>query len=93
MADAGEAGELLGISAAAARQRVLRGQLPRRKFEGRHLRLEVQDLDLAVKNGSYDARPQHHIDKWAERCANTPALTTKEEPLDRRFMIPSSGLA
>jgi hypothetical protein len=65
-----QAGELLGISAAAIRQRVARGQLPATRLEGR-LYLDVHDLDLAIKNGSYDARPQHLI-KWAERCANTP---------------------
>jgi hypothetical protein len=66
-----QAGELLGISASAVRQRVLRGQLPARKLEGR-LYLDIRDLDLAITNGSYDARPQHLIDKWAERCCNTP---------------------
>ena len=69
--DTAQAGELLGISAAAVRQRVVRGQLPARKLEGR-LYLDVNDLDLAIRNGSYDARPQDLIDKWAERCANTP---------------------
>ena len=66
-----QAGELLGISAAAVRQRVVRGELPAKKLEGR-LYLDISDLDLAIKNGSYDARPQHLIDKWAERCCNTP---------------------
>ena len=65
-----EAGELLGISAAAIRQRVVRGQLPARKLEGR-LYLDVNDLDLAIKNGSYDARPQHLI-KWAELRLHRP---------------------
>ncbi len=66
-----QAGELLGISAAAVRQRVVRGQLPARKLEGR-LYLDINDLDLAIKNGSYDARPLHLNEKWAERCLNTP---------------------
>jgi hypothetical protein len=66
-----QAGELLGISAAAVRQRVVRGQLPARRLEGR-VYLDINNLDVAIKNGSYDARPQHLIDKWAERCSNTP---------------------
>ena len=53
-----QAGELLGISAAAVRQRVVRGQLPARRLEGR-VYLDINDLDLAIKNGSYDARPLH----------------------------------
>jgi hypothetical protein len=66
-----QAGELLGISGAAVRQRVARGQLAARKLEGR-LYLDVRDLDLAITNGSYDATRFTSSDKWAERCANTP---------------------
>ena len=65
-----QAGELLGISAAAVRQRVVRGQLPARRLEGR-VYLDFNDLDLAIKNGSYDARPQDLI-KWAERGCSRP---------------------
>jgi helix-turn-helix protein len=66
-----EAGALLGISAAAVRQRVLRGQLPAKRLEGR-LYFDIQDLDRAIQDGSYHARPHHVTDKWAERCANSP---------------------
>jgi hypothetical protein len=66
-----QAGQLLGISAAAVRQRVSRGQLPGRRLEGR-VYLDINDLDLAIKNGSYDARPQHLTDKWAERGCTRP---------------------
>ena len=66
-----QAGELLGISGAAVRQRVARGQLPATKLEGR-LYLDVRDLDLAIRNGSYDAARSTSNDKWAERCCNTP---------------------
>jgi hypothetical protein len=62
-----QAGELLGISAAAIRQRVVRGQLSARKLEGR-LYLDIHDLDAAIRNGRYDARPLHIDNKWAERC-------------------------
>jgi hypothetical protein len=65
-----QAGEMLGISAAAVRQRVARGQLVAKRLEGR-LYLNVNDLDHAIGNGRYDGRPQY-IDKWAERCVNTP---------------------
>jgi excisionase family DNA binding protein len=65
-----QAGELLGISSAAVRQRVARGQLPATKLEGR-LYLDVRDLDLAIRNGSYDAA-RITPNKWAERCCNTP---------------------
>jgi Helix-turn-helix domain len=65
-----QAGELLGISAAAVRQRVLRGQLRARRLEGR-LYLDIHDLDDAVANGRYDARPPD-IDKWAERRWSAP---------------------
>jgi hypothetical protein len=61
-----EAGELLGISAAAVRQRVVRGQLPARRLEGR-LYLDINDLSIAITNGSYDARPLHINGKRAER--------------------------
>jgi hypothetical protein len=66
-----QAGALLGTSAAAIRQRIARGHLPARRLEGR-LYLDIDDLDTAIANGSYDARPLHINDKWAERCANTP---------------------
>jgi hypothetical protein len=65
-----QAGELLGISAAAVRQRVVRGQLPARRLEGR-VYLDINDLDLAITNGLYHPDPPD-FDKWAERCANTP---------------------
>jgi DNA-directed RNA polymerase specialized sigma24 family protein len=45
-----QAGELLGISAAAVRQRVQRGQLRARKLEGR-VYLDVRDLDCAIREG------------------------------------------
>jgi hypothetical protein len=66
-----EAGELLGISAAAIRQRVARGHLQARKLEGR-LYLDIKDLDSEIENGRYHGDPLHLIDKWAERCCNTP---------------------
>jgi hypothetical protein len=47
-----QAGALLGISAAAVRQRVARGHLPARKLEGR-LYIDVNDLDLAIGNSGY----------------------------------------
>jgi hypothetical protein len=65
-----QAGELLGISPAAVRQRVVRGQLPAKKLEGR-LYFDIHDLDAAIANGRYDARPHHINGKRAERCGNS----------------------
>lgn len=45
---------LLGVSAAAIRQRVLRGQLPARRLEGR-LYLDINDLDAAIEGNGYHA--------------------------------------
>lgn len=73
-----QAGELLGISAAAVRQRVVRGQLPARRLEGR-LYLDVNDLDLAIKNGSYDARPlQVHPSQAGRALRKQPRPWTQE---------------
>lgn len=56
-----QAGELLGISAEAVRQRVLRGQLPAAKLEGR-IYLDVHDLDAQIGNGRYHD-PRIHVDQ------------------------------
>ena len=47
-----QAGELLGISAEAVRQRVLRGQLPGYRLGGR-VYLDIKDLDALIGNGRY----------------------------------------
>jgi hypothetical protein len=65
-ATAERAGELLGISAAAVRQRVLRGQLPARRLDGR-VYLDVRELDATIDNARYDAG-SFKSTKWAERC-------------------------
>lgn len=66
-----QAGELLGISAAAVRQRVLRGQLPAAKYEGR-IYLDVHDLDAQIGNGRYDG-PRLHDDQQNGRATATTA--------------------
>ena len=47
-----QAGELLGISEEAVRQRVRRGQLPGYRLEGR-VYLDIKDLDALIGNGRY----------------------------------------
>ena len=66
-----EAGALLGISAAAVRQRVLRGQLPAAKL-GDRIYLNVHDLDAAIGNGRYDG-PRLHVDQANGRATATTA--------------------
>jgi hypothetical protein len=74
-----QAGELLGISAAAVRQRVLRGQLTAARLEGR-IYLDVQDLDAAIGNGRYDGPPLHADQEVgrARRSPPRPRTTTQE---------------
>jgi hypothetical protein len=68
------AGGLLGISAAAVRQRVRRGQLPGRHLGGR-VYLDFRDLDATIENGGYDAS-SFRSTKWGERRWNGPAPGT-----------------
>jgi hypothetical protein len=73
-----QAGELLGISAAAVRQRVVRGQLPATKLEGR-LYLDINDLDTAISNGSYHPRPLHvHQSRAGRALREQPRPWTQE---------------
>jgi excisionase family DNA binding protein len=53
-----EAAQLLGISAAAVRQRVRRGQLHAYKLDGR-LYIDAHDLDAAIRDGGYDESQLH----------------------------------
>jgi hypothetical protein len=48
-----EAGALLGISEQAVRQRVLRGQLPGERYQGR-VYIDIRNLDALIGNGRYD---------------------------------------
>ena len=66
-----EAGALLGISEAAVRQRVLRGQLPAAKLKGR-IYLDVHDLDAAIGNGGYHG-PRLHVDQANGRATASTA--------------------
>ena len=66
-----QAGELLGISAAAVRQRVLRGQLPASKLEGR-IYVAVHALDALIGNDRYDD-PRLHVDQANGRATASTA--------------------
>ena len=66
-----QAGALLGISEEAVRQRVLRGQLPAAKHEGR-VYIDVRGLDAQIGNGRYDG-PRLHVDQAMGRAATSIA--------------------
>lgn len=66
-----QAGELLGISEEAVRQRVLRGQLPAAKLEGR-IYVDVHALDALIGNDRYDG-PRLHVDQANGRATATTA--------------------
>jgi hypothetical protein len=66
-----QAGELLGVSGAAVRQRVRRGQLPGHRFDGR-VYLDVRDLDNLIRDSRYDGTRLHVDQKWAERGCSRP---------------------
>jgi Helix-turn-helix domain len=73
-----QAGALLGISAAAVRQRVLRGQLPATKLEGR-IYVDVRDVDAAIRNGRYDGRPLHIDQAMGAARLAPPTPRTQED--------------
>lgn len=67
--------ELLGITAAAVRQRTNRGQLHAYKFGGRNY-YDVRALDAAIRDGGYDETQRHDNE-------NEMALAPRQRPRAR----------